>query len=94
MQQDAEGPKPIPSPLPTTTATLPVEATPLEPVTGRTDEEVALSTKVPLYVLKQLRRRYAENGVTIRNQILLALRAVGLEIDDRDITDERKRARR
>lgn len=60
---------------------------------GRTDEEVALSTKVPQYVVKQLRLRYAETGVTIRNQILLALRDAGLTIDDRDITDERKRPR-
>ena len=44
--------------------------------------------------MQQLRRRYAETGVTIRNQILLALRRDGLEIEDDDIQDERKRARR
>ena len=49
---------------------------------------------MPEYVMQQLRRRYAETGVTIRNQILLALRRDGLEIEDDDIQDERKRARR
>ena len=44
--------------------------------------------------MQQLRRRYAETGVTIRNQILLALRRDELEIEDDDIQDERKRARR
>ena len=60
----------------------------------RTAPEVALSTKVPNYVVKQLRLRYAESGTTIRNQILLALRLAGIEVDDRDVTDERKRPRR
>lgn len=75
---------PAPSPAPA----------PVAPVSSRTDEEVSLSTKVPLYVLKQLRRRYAESGVTIRNQILLALRCDGFQVEDADITDERKRPRR
>jgi hypothetical protein len=60
------------------------------PSPRRTAPEVALSTKVPDYVLKQLRRRYAEDGITIRNQVLLALRLAGVEVDERDITDERK----
>jgi hypothetical protein len=60
----------------------------------RRSPETSLSTKVPEYVMQQLRRRYAETGVTIRNQILLALRRDGLEIEDDDIQDERKRARR
>jgi hypothetical protein len=59
-------------------------------VSRRTAPEVALSTKVPDYVLRQLRRRYAESGVTIRNQILFALRLAGIEVRDGDITDERK----
>jgi hypothetical protein len=59
-------------------------------VSRRTAPEVALSTKVPDYVLRQLRRRYAESGVTIRNQILFALRLAGVEVRDADITDERK----
>jgi hypothetical protein len=62
-------------------------------VSRRTAPEVALSTKVPDYVLRQLRRRYAESGVTIRNQILFALRLAGVEVRDPDITDERKRGR-
>lgn len=57
----------------------------------RTAPEVALSTKVPDYVLRQLRRRYAESGVTIRNQVLFALRLAGIEVRDEDITDERRR---
>jgi len=56
--------------------------------------ETSLSTKVPEYVMQQLRRRYAETGVTIRNQILFALRKDGLEIGDEDIQDERKRGGR
>lgn len=59
----------------------------------RTAPEVALSTKVPDYVLRQLRRRYAESGITIRNQILFALRLAGVEVRDDDLTDERKRGR-
>lgn len=59
-------------------------------VSRRTAPEVALSTKVPDYVLRQLRRRYAESGVTIRNQILFALRLAGIEVRNEDITDERK----
>lgn len=56
--------------------------------------ETSLSTKVPEYVMQQLRLRYAETGTTIRNQILIALRKDGLEISDEDIQDERKRPRR
>jgi hypothetical protein len=59
----------------------------------RTAPEVALSTKVPDYVLRQLRRRYAESGITIRNQLLFALRLAGVEVRDGDLQDERKRGR-
>jgi hypothetical protein len=44
--------------------------------------------------MQQLRRRYADTTITIRNQILLALRRDGLEIEEDDIQDERKRQRR
>ena len=44
--------------------------------------------------MQQLRRRYAETGTTIRNQILIALRREGLEVYEDDIQDERKRPRR
>jgi hypothetical protein len=60
----------------------------------RRSPETSLSTKVPEYVMQQLRRRYAETSVTIRNQILIALRNDGLEIVDDDIQDERKRGGR
>lgn len=60
------------------------------PASRRTAPEVALSTKVPDYVLRQLRRRYAESGVTIRNQILFALRLAGIEVRNEDLHDERK----
>ena len=56
----------------------------------RTAPEVALSTKVPDYVLRQLRRRYAESGMTIRNQILFALRLAGIDVHNEDLHDERK----
>jgi hypothetical protein len=44
--------------------------------------------------MQQLRRRYAETGTTIRNQILIALRKDGLEVNEDDVHDERKRPRR
>jgi hypothetical protein len=65
-----------------------------QPHAKRRSPETSLSTKVPQSVLQQLRRRYAETGITIRNQILIALRKEGLEIDDDDMQDERKRSRR
>ena len=71
----------------------PETAPPAPPPLRRRSPETSLSTKVPEYVMQQLRRRYAETGVTIRNQILLAMRRDGLEIEDDDIQDERKRAR-
>jgi hypothetical protein len=66
---------------------------PAAPASRRTAPEVALSTKVPDYVLRQLRRRYAESGITIRNQVLFALRLAGVEVRDADLLDERKRGR-
>lgn len=60
----------------------------------RRSPETSLSTKVPEYVMQQLRLRYAETGITIRNQILIALRKDGLEVSDDDIQDERKRPRK
>lgn len=53
--------------------------------------EISLSTKVPIYLMKQLRLRSAEEGVTIRNLLLLALQAQGFTVKEEDITDERKR---
>jgi hypothetical protein len=44
--------------------------------------------------MQQLRLRYAEAGITIRNQILIALRKEGLKINEDDIQDERKRPRK
>jgi hypothetical protein len=44
--------------------------------------------------MQELRRRYAETGVTIRNQLLFALRREGFEIEDDDMQDERKRGNR
>lgn len=68
-------------------------AAPIEP-SRRRSPETSLSTKVPEYVMQQLRRRYAETGVTIRNQLLFALRREGFEIEDDDMQDERKRGNR
>src|ERR1700730_3790685 len=62
-----------------------------QPPPRRRSPETSLSTKVPASVMQQLRRRYAETGITIRNQILIALRKEGLEINEEDIQDERKR---
>ena len=75
------------------TLLVPAPAAPPPPRTAsrRTAPEVALSTKVPDYVLRQLRRRYAESGITIRNQLLFALRLAGIEVRDADLLDERKR---
>ena len=69
------------------------EPPPARAASRRTAPEVALSTKVPDYVLRQLRRRYAESGITIRNQLLFALRLAGVEVRDSDLLDERKRGR-
>ena len=44
--------------------------------------------------MQQLRRSYAEMSVAIKNQILFALKKDGLEIDDDDIQNERKRVGR
>ena len=44
--------------------------------------------------MQRLRLRYAETGITIRNQILIALRKDGLQVNDDDIQDERKRLRK
>ena len=72
----------------------PAPLAPIDEPARRRSPEVSLSTKAPEYVMQQLRRRYADSGVTIRNRILLALRKDGLEIDDDDLQDERKRPRR
>ncbi len=71
-------------------AAPPTETPALEPLRRR-GPELSLSTKIPGYVMHQLRVRSAETGVTIRNLLLLALRREGLEIDEDDIQDERKR---
>jgi hypothetical protein len=68
----------------------PTEPDPRTPPRRR-GPELALSTKVPDYVMQQLRIRSAQKGLTIRNLLLLALRREGLEIDDADIQDDRKR---
>jgi hypothetical protein len=77
---------------PDTLPRLPDEREELPP--RRRSPETSLSTKVPESVMQQLRRRYAETGITIRNQVLIALRKEGLEINEDDIQDERKRPRR
>lgn len=56
--------------------------------------EVSLSTRIPEYVMRELRRRYADTGVTIRVQVLQALMGKGFEVDEDDLQDERKRPRR
>jgi len=71
-------------------AAVPVEVPAQEPARRR-GPELSMSTKVPEYVMHQLRIRSAEKGVTIRNLLLLALRREGFQIDDDDIQDERKR---
>jgi hypothetical protein len=56
--------------------------------------EVSLSTRIPEYVMRELRRRYADTGITIRVQVLQALVGKGFEINEDDLQDERKRPRR
>lgn len=65
---------------------------PAEPPRRRSPE-LSLSTKVPDHVMRELRLRYANTGVTIRVQVLLALKAQGFEIDEDDLQDERKHPR-
>ena len=85
---NAETAAPLLAPAP---AVQPAASPPPRAASRRTAPEVALSTKVPDYVLRQLRRRYAESGITIRNQLLFALRLAGIEVRDADLLDERKR---
>jgi hypothetical protein len=66
---------------------------PAEPPRRRSPE-VSLSTRIPEYVMRELRRRYADTGVTIRVQVLQALMGKGFEIEEEDLQDERKRPRR
>ena len=73
--------------------TMPRAAAREEPPRRR-GPELSLSTKVPDYVMAQLRRRYADTGITIRNQVLLALQKEGFEIQNDDLQDERKRPKR
>jgi hypothetical protein len=56
--------------------------------------EVSLSTKVPESVMRELRRRYADTGLTIRVQVLMALREQGFEIEEHELQDDRKHPRR
>jgi hypothetical protein len=73
--------------------TNPETAPPGSMALRRRSPETSLSTKVPEYIMQQLRRRYADTGITIRNQILLALRRDGLAVEEDDLQDERKRRR-
>jgi hypothetical protein len=66
---------------------------PAEPPKRRSPE-VSLSTRIPEYVMRELRRRYADTGITIRVQVLLALIGKGFEIEEEDLQDERKHPRR
>jgi hypothetical protein len=79
---------------PDTLPERPPSPTPPLELPRRRAAEVSLSTKVPEYVMQQLRLRYAETGITIRNQILLALHKEGFEVHEDDMQDERKRPRR
>lgn len=60
---------------------------------ARWKQEHSVTAKMPSYVLKQLRQRYADTGITIRNQLLTALKNDGIEVNPDDITDDRKRGR-
>ena len=53
--------------------------------------ETTLSTKVPDYVLRELKITAAQKGTTIRNLLLEALKKDGFKINDQDIQDDRKR---
>ncbi len=70
-------------------------AQPPEPgPTRQRSPEVSLSTKIPEYVMRELRRRYAETGITIRVQVLQALVGKGIHVEEDDLQDERKHPRR
>jgi hypothetical protein len=53
--------------------------------------ESTLSTKIPDYVMRQLKITAAQRETTIRNLLLDALKKDGFEINDMDIQDDRKR---
>jgi hypothetical protein len=53
--------------------------------------ETTLSTKIPDYVMRQLKITAAQRETTIRNLLLDALKRDGFEIKNEDIQDDRKR---
>ena len=54
--------------------------------------DVPIGIQGPAYVRQQLRHRYAVEGVTIRAQLLRALKSAGYEIREEDIGDDRRKA--
>ncbi len=52
-------------------------------------EEPNLTVRLPEYVQQAVRMRAVAEKTTVRLVILRALRGVGFEIDDRDMTDDR-----
>ena len=56
----------------------------------RRANEISLGTKVPDYVLRELKVKAAERGVTMRYLILTGLRSVGITVNDVDMSDARK----
>ena len=53
-------------------------------------EDVSLQVMVPTSIKRQVSVRAAKEGLTQRTIILMALRAIGFSIEDRDLHDKRK----
>ncbi|MCU0730971.1 MAG: hypothetical protein MUE84_05225 [Hyphomonas sp.] len=49
-----------------------------------------MQVMVPERIKRQVSVRAAQDGTTHRTIILTALRAIGLEVDERDLCDKRK----
>ena len=54
------------------------------------EKDVSLQVMVPTRVKRQVSVRAAKEGSTQRTIILTALRAIGIEISDKDLHDKRK----
>lgn len=56
-----------------------------------TSEDVPLQVEIPIRVRRSVRIRAAADGDTMRTCVLKALRAYGIDIDEDELTDRRRR---
>lgn len=56
-----------------------------------TDNDVPLQVEIPESVRRAIKIRAAADGDTMRSCVLKALRGYGIEVDDNDLIDRRRR---